>query len=110
MIVSLYVVWGAPVRPLYSSLGVKECKLSTKKHVKRKLQTEFGDLILFENLLDTIAVFIVPANSTSLQIARYMTTILLENAKLVGKTHQSPYRALFQAFSCCSDGGNWPGD
>ena len=45
-----------------TSLGVEEIKLSTKKHIRRNLQAEFGDVVLFENLLETTSVFIVPAN------------------------------------------------
>ena len=61
-----------------TSLGVEEIKLSTKKHISRNLQAEFGDALLFENLLETASVFIVPANLSPLQVAKYITTILLE--------------------------------
>ena len=64
-----------------TSLGVEEIKLSTKKHIRRNLQTEFGDVLLFENLLETASVFIVPANLSPLQVAKYITTILLEKKK-----------------------------
>ena len=61
-----------------TSLGVEEIKLSTKKHIRRDLQAEFGDVLLFENLLETTSVFIVPANLTPLQVAKYKATLLLE--------------------------------
>ena len=32
-----------------TSLGVEEIKLYTKKHIRRNLQAEFGDVHLFEN-------------------------------------------------------------
>ena len=53
-----------------TSLGVEEIKLSTKKHIRRNLQAEFGDVLLFENLLETTSVFIVPANLTPFQVAK----------------------------------------
>ena len=65
-----------------TSLGVEEIKLSTKKHIRRNLQTEFGDVLLFENLLETASVFIVPANLSPLQLAKYVTTILLSYTKI----------------------------
>ena len=61
-----------------TSLGVKKIKLSTKKHIRRNLQTEFGDVLLFENLLETASIFIVPTNLSPLPLAKYVTTILLE--------------------------------
>ena len=66
------------LRSYLTSLGVEEIKLSTKKHIRRNLQAEFGDVLLFENLLETASVFIVPANLSPLQVAKYITTILLE--------------------------------
>ena len=65
-----------------TSLGVEEIKLSSKKHIRRNLQAECGD-VLFENLLETASVFIVPANLSPLQVAKYITTLLLH-----GKTGQ----------------------
>ena len=61
-----------------TSLGVEEIKLSTKKHIRRNLQAEFGDVLVFENLLETASVFVVPANLSPLQVAKNITTILLE--------------------------------
>ena len=57
---------------------LKKIKLSTRKHIRKNLQAEFGDVILFKNLIETTGVFIVPAYLTPLQIARYITTLLLE--------------------------------
>ena len=61
-----------------TSMGVEEIKLYTKKHIRRNLQAGFGDVHLFENLFETTSVFIVPANLSPLQIAKYITTIILE--------------------------------
>ena len=51
------------------SLGAKECKPSTKKHIKRNIEAEFNELIKFENLLDNNRVFLNPASLTPVQIA-----------------------------------------
>ena len=79
------------LRSYLTSLGVEEIKLSTKKHIRRNLQAEFGDDLLFENLLETASVFMVPANLSPLQVAKYITTILLE--KQDNASRQSPRSA-----------------
>ena len=56
-----------------TSLGVEEIKLYTKQHIRRNLQAGFGDVHLFENLFETTSVFIVPANLSPLQVAKYIT-------------------------------------
>ena len=71
-----------------TSLGVEEIKLSTKKHIRRNLQTEFGD-VLFENLLETTSVFIVPANLSPLQVAKDITTLLLEKQDNASQSSRS---------------------
>ena len=72
-----------------TSLGVEEIKLSTKKHIRQNLQTEFGDGLLFENLLQTASIFIVPANLSPLQLAKYVTTILLEKQDNANQSSRS---------------------
>ena len=72
-----------------TSLGVEEIKLSTKKHIRRNLQAEFGDVLLLENLLETTSVFIVPANLSPLQVAKYITTILLEKQDNASQSSRS---------------------
>ena len=72
-----------------TSLGVEEIKLSTKKHIRRDLQAEFGDVLLFENLLETTSVFIVPANLTPLQVAKYIVTLLLEKQDNASQSSRS---------------------
>ena len=57
-----------------TSLGAEEIKLSTKTHIRRNLQAEFG----FENLLETTSAFLIPVNFTPLRVAKYITTLLLE--------------------------------
>ena len=56
-----------------TSLSAEEIKLSTKTHIRRNLQAEFG----FENLLETANVFLIPVNFTPLRVAKYITTLLL---------------------------------
>ena len=71
------------------SLGVEEIKLSTKKHIRRNFQAEFGDVPLFENLLETASVFVVPANLSPLQVAKYITIILLEKQDNASQSSRS---------------------
>ena len=56
-------------------LGVKECKPSTKKHIRRNIEAEFSEFLNFENLLDSTRAFLIPASLTPVQIARNMVTI-----------------------------------
>ena len=58
------------------SLGVKECKPSTSKHIKRNIEAEFSELLKFENLLDSTRVFLIPASLTPMKIARNMVNII----------------------------------
>ena len=41
-------------------LGIKKTKESFKTHVRRKLETQFGSLLQFEDLLGNNRVFIIP--------------------------------------------------
>jgi len=65
-------------------LAVEEIRLSTK-NIARNLQAIFGDVPLFENVTETISVFIVLANLIPLQVAKYITTLLLEKQDNAGK-------------------------
>ena len=51
-------------------LGIKETKESSKTHLRRKLEEEFGSLLQFEDLLGNNRVFIIPANFSQLQLAK----------------------------------------
>ena len=51
-------------------LGIKETKESSKTHLRRKLEAEFGSLLQFEDLLGKNRVFIIPANLSRLQLAK----------------------------------------
>ena len=68
------------------SLGAKECKPSTKKHIKRNIEAEFNELIKFENLLDNNRVFLIPASLTPVQIARNVLNILMAEKEDKGST------------------------
>ena len=67
------------------SLGAKECKPSTKKHIKRNIEAEFNELIKFEKLLNSNRVFLIPANLTPVQIARNVLNILMAEKELETK-------------------------
>ena len=51
-------------------LGIKETKESSKTHLRRKLQAEFGSLLQFEDLLGNNRAFIIHANLSRLQLAK----------------------------------------
>ena len=52
----------AQLMELMNEKGVSAIKDSTKTHVRRKLETEFGGLLHFEDLLGNNRVFIIPDN------------------------------------------------
>ena len=69
------------------SLGAKECKPSTKKHIKRNIEAEFNELIKFENLLDNNRVqVLIPYSLTPVQIARNVLNILMAEKEDKGST------------------------
>ena len=43
-------------------LGIMETKESTKTHLRSRLETEFGSLLQFEDLLGSNRVFVIPAS------------------------------------------------
>ena len=51
-------------------LGIKVTKESSKTHLRRKLQAEFGSLLQFEDLLGYNRAFIIYANLSRLQLAK----------------------------------------
>jgi hypothetical protein len=52
------------------SMGATEIHESTKKHMRRKLEVEFGGLLQFEDLLENNKLFVIPDNLSKLQLAR----------------------------------------
>ena len=59
-------------------LGAKEIKESTKTHFRRKLESEFGGLLHFEDLLDNNRLFIIPENLSKLQLAKEVAQLSQE--------------------------------
>ena len=53
------------------SLGVKECKPATKKHIRKNIEAEFSEL------LDSARVFLITASLTPEQIARSIVSIVM---------------------------------
>ena len=60
---------------------------STSDGISR--QPILGDVLLFENLLETTSVFIVPANLTPLQVTKYITNHLLEKQDNASQSSRS---------------------
>ena len=56
------------------SMGATEISESTKKHFRRKLENEFGDLLQFEDLLNNNMLFVLPKNLSKVQLAREVLT------------------------------------
>lgn len=64
------------------SIGATEITESTKKHFRRKLEAEFGNLLQFEDLLENNKLFIIPANLSKLQLAREVTQLTQQKEKV----------------------------
>ena len=59
------------------SMGATEISQSTKKHFRRKLEEEFGDLLQFEDLLNNNKLFVLPKNISKVQMARDVVSVSL---------------------------------
>ena len=57
------------------SMGASEIFNSTKKHSRRKLEKEFGDLCQFEDLLNNNKLFVLPKNLSKDQLATEVITV-----------------------------------
>ena len=57
------------------SMGATEIPESTKKHFRRKLEKEFGDLLQFEDLLNNNKLFVLLKNLSKVQVAREVVTV-----------------------------------
>ena len=66
-------------------LGIKETKESFKTHVRRKLGTQFGSLLQFEDLLGNNRMFIIPANLSRPQLAKEVAR--LQQLQYKGEHH-----------------------
>lgn len=56
-------------------MGASEISESTKKHFRRKLAKEFGDLLQFEDLLNNNKHFLLPKNISKFQVAGEVVTV-----------------------------------
>lgn len=50
--------------------GATEMRESTKTHLRRKLEAEFGSLLQYEDLLGNSRLFVIPENLSRVQLAR----------------------------------------
>lgn len=57
-------------------LGVAEAKESTKTHLRRKLEAEFGSMLQFEDLLGNSRLFVIPGTLSRLQLAKELAECL----------------------------------
>ena len=57
------------------SLRATEIFESQKKHLRRKLEKEFGDVWQFEDLLNNNKLFVLPKNLSKVQLAREVITV-----------------------------------
>ena len=80
-------------------LGIKETKESSKTHLHRKLEAEFGILLQFEDLLGNNRVFIIPANLSRLQVARLQDLQCEGQASLIDDIRQVALE-LWKAICC----------
>ena len=72
------------------SMGATKISESTKKHFRRKLVKEFGDLLQFEDLLNNNKLSVLPKNISKLQLAREVVTVSqqLENRGTPSKVNE----------------------
>ena len=57
------------------SMGATEISESTRKHFRRKLEKDFGDLLQFEDLLNNNKPFVLPKNLSKVQLARDVVAV-----------------------------------
>ena len=67
-------------------LGVTETKESTKTHLRRKLEAEFGSLLQFEDLLANNRVFVIPENLSRLQLAKEVARLQQQQCECQAST------------------------
>ena len=92
-------------------LGIKETKESSKTHLRRKLEAEFGSLLQFEDLLGNNRVFIIPANLSQLQLAKEVAR--LQHLQCKGQASliddiQGVALHLRKAICCKENEMSWP--
>ena len=79
------------------SMGATEIFESTKKHFRRKLEREFGDLLQFEDLLNDNKMFVLPESLSKGQLAREMVELSqqLENSNYPSKIKKIQQAGLY---------------
>ena len=86
----------AKLMELMNEKGVSAIKDSTKTHVRRKLETEFGGLLHFEDLLGNNRVFIVPDNLSRNHLARDLISQQLTQCKEKGSMTEEIRRVALE--------------
>ena len=94
------------------SMGAIEILESTKKHFRRKLEKEFGDLLQFEDLLDNNKLFVLPKNVSKAQLAREMVKLSqqIDNKNTPSKIKEIQQSGLYIRDVVLSNntGMSWP--
>ena len=92
-------------------LGAREIRESTKTHLRRKLESEFKSLLLFEDLLGNNRLFVVPETLSKLQLAKEVAHLLEEkissNASKTEVVHQAALD-LRETILSTKDTISWP--
>lgn len=73
-------------------LGAEKIRESTKTHLRRNLEKQFGSLLQFEDLLGNKRLFVIPQNLSRVQLAR-------ESAKHSRQHQASPSNSRVEAVS-----------
>ena len=81
---------------LMNEKDVSAIKDSTKTHVRRKLETEFGGLLHFEDLLGNNRVFIIPDNISRIHLARDLISLQLTQCKEKGSRTEEIRRVALE--------------
>ena len=93
-------------------LGVGEAKESTKTHLRRKLEAEFGSMLQFENLLGNNTLFVIPGTLSRLQLAKDLAKVLQQQQSEFKESNTEDIRrvALELRKAICSNVNerSWP--
>ena len=102
----------AKLMVLMNEKGVSAIKDSTKTHVRRKLETEFGGLLHFEDLLGNNRVFIIPDNLSRNHVARDLIGLQLTQCKEKGSRPEEIRRVALELRKAIQSTGSeemsWP--
>ena len=102
----------AKLMELMNEKGVSAIKDSTKTHVRRKLETEFGGLLHFVDLPGNNRVFIIPDNLSQNQLARDLISLQLTQCKEKGSRTEEIRRVALELRKAIQSTGSeemsWP--